>query len=79
MTFPNLFLLLLVILVHTQREITSRSEALRVKMTSEEKVVLLQEELDVARQTLSRCQAECSSAKKLLSRKVRDVPAHKEK
>lgn len=68
----------MMIMVYIQREITSRSEALRVKMTSEEKVVFLQEELDVARQMLSRCQAECSSTKKLLSRRVNKVTAHKE-
>uniref|UniRef100_A0A3Q3R6Y7 Uncharacterized protein n=1 Tax=Monopterus albus TaxID=43700 RepID=A0A3Q3R6Y7_MONAL len=47
-----------------QREITSRTEALRVKMIAEEEVLFLQEELDVARQVLTRCQAECSSTKK---------------
>lgn len=56
-----------------QREITCRVEALRVKMTSEEEVVFLQEELETARKELSRCQAESSSTKKLLSRKVREV------
>lgn len=45
-------------------------EALRVEMLSEEKVVFLQEELDFAQQALTRCQAECSSTKKLLGRKV---------
>lgn len=40
---------------------------------SEEEVVLLQEELDVVRKVLTRCQAECSSTKKLLSRKVHEV------
>lgn len=39
-------------------------------MTSEEEVVFLQEELEAARRELSRCQAECSSTKMLLSRKV---------
>lgn len=53
---------------------TSRAEALRVKMTSEEKVIFLQEELDVTRQQLTRCQAECSSTKELLSRKVHPQP-----
>lgn len=77
-TASSIITIIVVILVHTQREITSRSEALRVKMTSEEKVVFLQEELDVARQALSRCQAECSSTKKLLSRKVQKVPPHEE-
>lgn len=53
-----------------QREITCRIQALEVKMTSEEEVVLLQEELEAARRELSRCQAECSGTKRLLSRKV---------
>ncbi|XP_072221575.1 coiled-coil domain-containing protein 162 [Leuresthes tenuis] len=53
-----------------QREIMCRTDALRVKMICEEKVVFLQEELDVARQMLARCQAECSSTKELLSRKA---------
>lgn len=56
-----------------QREITSRTEALRVKMAAEEEAVSLQEELDVARQMLSHCQAECSRTKKLLSTRVRQV------
>lgn len=56
-----------------QREIISRTEALRVKMTSEEEVVLLQEELEAARKALARCQAECSSTKRQLSRKVHRV------
>lgn len=41
-----------------------------MKMTSEEEVVYLQDELDAARHVLTCCQTECSSAKKLLSRKV---------
>lgn len=53
-----------------QREISSRTEALRVKLLSEEKVVFLQEELDAVRQMLTNCQAECSSMKTLLNRKV---------
>ncbi|XP_055361944.1 uncharacterized protein si:ch73-242m19.1 isoform X2 [Betta splendens] len=56
-----------------QREITSRTDALRVKMMSEEKVVFLQEELDVVRQMLSHCQAECSGMKTLLSRKTEEL------
>ncbi|XP_036928246.1 uncharacterized protein si:ch73-242m19.1 isoform X2 [Acanthopagrus latus] len=56
-----------------QREIISRTEALRVKMTSEEEVVLLQEELEAAREVLARCQAECSSTKRLLSRKTEEL------
>lgn len=44
-----------------------------MKMTSEEEVVFLQEELEAVRRELTRCQAECSSTKKLLSRKVREV------
>ncbi|XP_008289483.1 coiled-coil domain-containing protein 162 [Stegastes partitus] len=56
-----------------QREVMSRSEALRVKLISEEKVVLLQEELDVSRQVLARCQDECSSTKKLLGRKTEEL------
>ncbi|TKS86985.1 Coiled-coil domain-containing protein 162 [Collichthys lucidus] len=56
-----------------QREISCRAEALRVKMMSEEEVVLLQEELDVVGKVLSRCQAECSSTKKLLSRKTEEL------
>ncbi|XP_033180902.1 uncharacterized protein LOC113127098 isoform X2 [Mastacembelus armatus] len=61
-------------LLHTQqREIASRSEALRVKMISEAKVGFLQAELDTARQVLIQCQAECSSNKKLLSRKTEEL------
>ncbi|XP_042292989.1 uncharacterized protein si:ch73-242m19.1 isoform X2 [Thunnus maccoyii] len=56
-----------------QREISSRIEALRVKMTSEEEVVYLQDELDAARHVLTCCQTECSSAKKLLSRKTEEL------
>ncbi|XP_067336381.1 uncharacterized protein si:ch73-242m19.1 isoform X1 [Channa argus] len=56
-----------------QREISSRSEALRVKMMSEEKAIFLQEELDAARQMLTCCQAECSSTKKLLSKKMEEL------
>ncbi|XP_019133387.2 uncharacterized protein si:ch73-242m19.1 [Larimichthys crocea] len=56
-----------------QREMNCRAEALRVKMMSEEEVVLLQEELDVVRKVLTRCQAECSSTKKLLSRKTEEL------
>lgn len=53
-----------------QREVTTRTEALRVKMLSEEKVALLQGELDFAQQALTSSQAECISIKKQLSRKV---------
>ncbi|XP_045918386.1 uncharacterized protein si:ch73-242m19.1 isoform X3 [Micropterus dolomieu] len=56
-----------------QREIICRAEALRVKMTSEEEVVYLQEELEVARKALSRCQAEYSSTNQLLSRKTEEL------
>lgn len=42
-------------------------------MTSEEEVVLLQEELEAARKALARCQAECSSTKRQLGRKVHRV------
>ncbi|KAI3367519.1 hypothetical protein L3Q82_026373, partial [Scortum barcoo] len=56
-----------------QRELTCRTEALRVKMTSEEEVVFLQEELDAVRKVLARCQAECSSTKKLLCRKTEEL------
>ncbi|XP_073339210.1 uncharacterized protein [Pagrus major] len=56
-----------------QREIISHTEALRVKMTSEEEVVLLQEELEAVRKVLARCQAECSSTKRLLSRKTEEL------
>ena len=42
-------------------------------MTSEEEVVLLQEELEAAREVLARCQAECSSTKRLLSKKVQSL------
>ncbi|XP_047466605.1 uncharacterized protein si:ch73-242m19.1 [Mugil cephalus] len=56
-----------------QREIASRTDALRVKTVSEEKVVFLQEELDVARRMLSQCQAECSGYKRLLSRKTEEL------
>ncbi|XP_047197601.1 coiled-coil domain-containing protein 162 isoform X2 [Hippoglossus stenolepis] len=56
-----------------QSEITSRTEALRVKMVAEEEVILLQEELDAARQMLTSCQAECSRTKRLLSRKTEEL------
>ncbi|XP_051252376.1 uncharacterized protein si:ch73-242m19.1 isoform X2 [Dicentrarchus labrax] len=56
-----------------QREITCRTDALRVKMTSEEEVVFLQEELEAVRKVLTCCQAECSSTKKLLSRKTAEL------
>uniref|UniRef100_A0A4W6F2I5 Coiled-coil domain-containing protein 162-like n=1 Tax=Lates calcarifer TaxID=8187 RepID=A0A4W6F2I5_LATCA len=56
-----------------QREITSRTEALRLKMVAEEEVVFLQEELDAVRQVLTRCQAESSRTKKLLSRKTEEL------
>ncbi|XP_028250439.1 coiled-coil domain-containing protein 162-like [Parambassis ranga] len=42
-------------------------------MTSEEKVIFLQKELEVARQQLTRWQAECSSTKELLSRKMDEL------
>ncbi|TDG99230.1 hypothetical protein EPR50_G00207510 [Perca flavescens] len=56
-----------------QREVSCRSAALRVKMTSEEEVVVLQEELEAARKLLSRCQAESSSARKLLRVKTEEL------
>uniref|UniRef100_A0A3Q3EGF0 Uncharacterized protein n=1 Tax=Labrus bergylta TaxID=56723 RepID=A0A3Q3EGF0_9LABR len=56
-----------------QREITSRCEALRVKMTAEEEVVLLQEELEAARRELSCSQTECSRTKNLLDRKTEEL------
>ncbi|XP_029349013.1 coiled-coil domain-containing protein 162-like [Echeneis naucrates] len=63
-------------LLHTQqREISSRTEALRVKMIAKEDVVILQGELDAARQALTCCQAECSRTKKLLSRKTEELQA----
>ena len=48
-------------------------------MTSEEEVVLLQEELEAAREVLARCQAECSSTKRLLSRKVHRVSSTRQR
>ncbi|XP_053290812.1 coiled-coil domain-containing protein 162 [Pleuronectes platessa] len=56
-----------------QSEISSRTEALRVKMVAEEEVILLQEELDAARQMLTSCQAECSRTKRLLGRKTEEL------
>ncbi|XP_062296819.1 uncharacterized protein si:ch73-242m19.1 [Scomber scombrus] len=56
-----------------QREICSHTEALRVKMTSEEEVLHLQEELDAAQQALTCSQAECSNTKKMLSRKTEEL------
>ncbi|XP_062252534.1 coiled-coil domain-containing protein 162-like isoform X2 [Platichthys flesus] len=56
-----------------QSEITSRTEALRVKMVAEEEVILLQEELEAARQMLNSCQAECSRTKRLLGRKTEEL------
>lgn len=41
-----------------------------MKMTSEEEVVLLREQLEAARKELGRCRAECRGTKKLLCRKV---------
>ncbi|XP_070834995.1 coiled-coil domain-containing protein 162-like isoform X2 [Chaetodon trifascialis] len=56
-----------------QREISSRTDALRVKMMSEEEVLFLQEELEAVRKELTRRQSECSSIKKLLSRKAEEL------
>ncbi|XP_053192243.1 uncharacterized protein si:ch73-242m19.1 [Scomber japonicus] len=56
-----------------QREICSRTEALRVKMMSEEEVLHLQEELDAAQQVLTCCQTEYSNTKKMLSRKTEEL------
>ncbi|XP_029973332.1 coiled-coil domain-containing protein 162-like [Salarias fasciatus] len=58
-----------------QLEIASRSEAVRVRMVSEEKEVVLQEELDAVRRLLAQTQAECSSTKKLLGRKTSELQA----
>nr|XP_046268697.1 uncharacterized protein si:ch73-242m19.1 isoform X2 [Scatophagus argus] len=56
-----------------QREVTCRIEALRAKVTSEEEVEILREELEAARMELSRCQAECSGTRELLSRKTEEL------
>ncbi|XP_034419431.1 uncharacterized protein si:ch73-242m19.1 [Cyclopterus lumpus] len=56
-----------------QREIACRSDALRVKMTSEEEVIILQEELEAARKALTCCRAECSGTKTLLGRKAEEL------
>ncbi|KAA8581911.1 coiled-coil domain-containing protein 162 [Etheostoma spectabile] len=56
-----------------QREVSCRSAALRVKMTSEEEVVVLQEELEAARKVLACCQAESSSTRKLLRAKTEEL------
>nr|XP_019953455.1 PREDICTED: transmembrane protein FLJ37396 [Paralichthys olivaceus] len=56
-----------------QSEITSRTEALRVKMVAEDQVIFLQEELNAARQMLTSCQAECSRTKRLLDRKTEEL------
>ncbi|KAM6968645.1 coiled-coil domain-containing protein 162 [Tautogolabrus adspersus] len=56
-----------------QKEITSRCEALRVKMTAEEEVVLLQEELEAARKELTQSQTECSRTNNLLDRKTEEL------
>lgn len=46
-----------------------------MKMTSEEEVVLLREELEAARKELGRCRAECRGTRKLLCRKVGEAAA----
>jgi len=53
-----------------QREIACRSDALGVKMRSEEEVMILQEQLEAARKALSCSRAECSGTETLLGRKV---------
>lgn len=53
-----------------QREITCHREALRVKMMSEEEVVILHEELEATKQALARCQKDYSRTKRLLSKQV---------
>ncbi|KAM3595187.1 uncharacterized protein V6R79_019853 [Siganus canaliculatus] len=58
-----------------QRESACRLEALRLKMTSEEQVILLQEELEAARMELSHCRVECSGTKKLLGEKTEELQA----
>lgn len=58
-----------------QREISCCCEALRVKMVSEEEVLLLRQELDVLQRELVNCQDGYSSTKKLLSRKSEELQA----
>ncbi|XP_076013619.1 coiled-coil domain-containing protein 162-like [Genypterus blacodes] len=63
------------LLLTQQREISNHTQALRVKMTAEEQVALLREELEAAQQALALCQAECCGAKKLLNRKTEELRA----
>ncbi|XP_041667952.1 coiled-coil domain-containing protein 162-like [Cheilinus undulatus] len=56
-----------------QREISCRSEALRVKMRAEEEVIVLQEELKAVRAELTCSQAECSHNKKMLSKRTEEL------
>ncbi|KAG7510523.1 hypothetical protein JOB18_024247 [Solea senegalensis] len=58
-----------------QREIISRTEAVRVKTVAEEEVIVLREELDAARRMLNCSQDECSRTKKLLSKKTEELQA----
>ncbi|TNN78252.1 hypothetical protein EYF80_011492 [Liparis tanakae] len=62
-------------LLETQqvREIACRSDALGVKMRSEEEVMILQEQLEAARKALSCSRAECSGTKTLLGRKAEQL------
>lgn len=56
-----------------QREIACRSDALGVKMRSEEEVMILQEQLEAARKALSCSRAECSGTETLLGRKAEQL------
>ncbi|XP_074547863.1 uncharacterized protein LOC141806315 isoform X3 [Halichoeres trimaculatus] len=56
-----------------QREISCRSEALRVKMRAEEEVILLQEELEAVRTELTQSQVESNRNRMLLDRKTEEL------
>ncbi|KAJ7990800.1 hypothetical protein DPEC_G00290670 [Dallia pectoralis] len=55
-------------LLHSQqREMTCRKEVLKMKMTSEEEVISLTQELEVSQRATAQCQREYNHAKRLLA------------
>ena len=74
--FPMSVEIILLSFCFVQREIICRREALKVKMMSEEEVVILQGELDATKQALDHCQTEYSHTRTLLSRKVHSLACH---
>ncbi|XP_034153387.1 coiled-coil domain-containing protein 162-like isoform X2 [Esox lucius] len=56
-------------LLHSQqREMSCRREALKIKMMSEEEVILLKEELEVTQRAMAQCQRENNHTKRLLTK-----------